>query len=40
VDVDAYKAELDNISESLERFGDRLPARLLHQLEAFKQRLG
>jgi len=40
VDEDAVKAELPQIREHLERFGDRLPEPVRGQLEALEQRLG
>jgi phosphoenolpyruvate carboxykinase (GTP) len=40
VDTDAVKAELDQVSEHLAKFGDRLPGELRSQLQALEQRLG
>ena len=39
VDEDAYRAELPDIEQHLDRFGDRLPARVRRQFEEFKARL-
>ena len=40
VDVDAWKAELDDIEKHFAQFGDRLPERLREQLDAQRKRLG
>jgi len=40
VDVDGWKAELPGIVEYMQRFGNRLPARIAAQLEQLQQRLG
>jgi phosphoenolpyruvate carboxykinase (GTP) len=40
VDPDAFKAQLPQVREFLEKFGDDLPAEIGNQLEAFEQRLG
>jgi phosphoenolpyruvate carboxykinase (GTP) len=40
VDVDAWRAEMPDIEKHFAQFGDRLPARLRAQLEAFGSRLG
>ena len=39
VDVDAWRAELPNIREHFDRFGDRLPAALRDELAALERRL-
>ena len=39
VDVDAWRAELPNIREHFDRFGDRLPAALRDELAALEHRL-
>jgi phosphoenolpyruvate carboxykinase (GTP) len=40
VDEEAVKAELPQVEEHLERFGDDLPGPVRDQLEALKERLG
>ncbi|HEV3002656.1 MAG TPA: phosphoenolpyruvate carboxykinase (GTP) [Solirubrobacteraceae bacterium] len=40
VDEDAVRAELPQVREHLERFGDRLPAEVRGQLERLEERLG
>ncbi len=40
VDADLFKQQLPQIKEHLDRFGDRLPARIGAQLEALEERLG
>jgi phosphoenolpyruvate carboxykinase (GTP) len=40
VDVDAWRAELPDIEAHFQKFGQRLPARLVSQLKELKQRLG
>lgn len=40
VDEDAYRAELPDIEQHLNQFGERLPERLRKQFEEFKARLG
>jgi phosphoenolpyruvate carboxykinase (GTP) len=40
VDVDLVKAQLPQIREHLERFGERLPAEITAQLEGLEERLG
>ena len=40
VDVEGWKAELPGIVTYMERFGDRLPARISEQLDALQKRLG
>lgn len=40
VDVSAWKAEVPDVEAYFAQFGDRLPARLRKQLEAFVTRLG
>jgi phosphoenolpyruvate carboxykinase (GTP) len=40
VDSDKVNAQLPQVEEFLEKFGDRLPAEIGQQLEALKQRLG
>jgi len=40
VDRDAWKVELGDIERHFAQFGDRLPKRLLQQLEAQRKRLG
>ncbi len=40
VDTAAWKAELDDIEQHLNQFGDRLPDRLREQFEELKKRLG
>ena len=39
VDREGWKRELGLVREHYARFGDRLPAELLAQLEALEQRL-
>ena len=39
VDAGQFKAQLPQIEQFLEQFGDRLPAEIAAQLEALKQRL-
>ncbi len=39
VDLDALRAQLPQVREHLERFGDELPAELAAQLDALEQRL-
>jgi phosphoenolpyruvate carboxykinase (GTP) len=39
VDLDAWRAELPNIREHFDRFGDRLPAALRDELAALERRL-
>jgi phosphoenolpyruvate carboxykinase (GTP) len=40
VDIEAYKKELAGVEEFFAQFGNRLPARLKHQLDALRSRLG
>ncbi|MEN6480308.1 MAG: phosphoenolpyruvate carboxykinase (GTP) [Anaerolineales bacterium] len=40
VDVEAYRAECEDIEKHFARFGDRLPERMRTQLEALRKRLG
>src|SRR5262249_26800610 len=40
VDPRLFKQQLPQVREHLERFGDRLPAGIAHQLEALEDRLG
>jgi phosphoenolpyruvate carboxykinase (GTP) len=40
VDVEGWKSELPGIVTYMERFGDRLPARIAEQLKAQQERLG
>jgi phosphoenolpyruvate carboxykinase (GTP) len=40
VDADLFKQQLPQVREHLERFGDRLPGRIVAQLDALEQRLG
>jgi phosphoenolpyruvate carboxykinase (GTP) len=40
VDPDQLRAQLPQIEEHLDRFGDRLPAEVRSQLESLKDRLG
>ena len=40
VDDDKVKAQLPQVEQFLEQFGDKLPAEIGEQLEALKQRLG
>jgi phosphoenolpyruvate carboxykinase (GTP) len=40
VDPEQLRAQLPQIEEHLDRFGDRLPAEVRSQLEALKSRLG
>ena len=40
VDADALRAQLPQVREHLERFGDHLPAAVRAQLEGLEQRLG
>jgi phosphoenolpyruvate carboxykinase (GTP) len=40
VDVEGWKAEMPGIADYMERFGDRLPARISEQLKAMQERLG
>jgi phosphoenolpyruvate carboxykinase (GTP) len=39
VDIEAYKAEVADIEQHLAQFGDRLPERMIKQLQAHKRRL-
>lgn len=40
VDVEGWRAEIPGIWEYMKRFGKRLPARMVAQIEAFEKRLG
>ena len=40
VDAEEWKPELPDLEKHFAQFGDKAPARLLAQLEAFKKRLG
>jgi len=40
VDVEAWKEQLPQVREHLDRFGERLPGELLGQLKALEERLG
>jgi phosphoenolpyruvate carboxykinase (GTP) len=40
VDPELFKQQLFQVKEHLDRFGDRLPAGIVHQLEALEERLG
>jgi phosphoenolpyruvate carboxykinase (GTP) len=40
IDADAWKAEIPDIENHFSTFGDRLPERLIKQLEEFRKRLG
>jgi phosphoenolpyruvate carboxykinase (GTP) len=40
VDPQLFKQQLPQVKEHLARFGDRLPAGIVHQLEALEERLG
>ena len=40
VDVEEWKAEIPQITEWFEKFGDDLPATLWTELDALKARLG
>jgi phosphoenolpyruvate carboxykinase (GTP) len=40
VDVDAWKAEVPDVEKHFAQFGDRLPARMKRQFEAYVARLG
>ena len=40
VDIDAYRADLDDAQKYFAQFGDRLPAQMKDQLEKLRDRLG
>jgi phosphoenolpyruvate carboxykinase (GTP) len=40
VDTAAFQADIPDIESWLEKFGDKVPTRLIQQVEALKQRLG
>ncbi len=40
VDTDAYKATLDDAREYMAKFGDRLPAKMVEQMDNLEKRLG
>lgn len=40
IDTDAWKAEIPDIETHFSTFGDRLPERLIKQLQEFRERLG
>ena len=40
VDTDLFKGTVDDAEAYLAKFGDKVPARLIAQLEALKARLG
>ncbi len=40
VDTDAYKTTLDNAREYMAKFGDRLPAKMVEQMDNLEKRLG
>jgi phosphoenolpyruvate carboxykinase (GTP) len=40
VDRDAWQAEIPSIEAHYARFGDRLPKRLIQQVQRLKERLG